>query len=213
MVNKIDEQRAVIRQRLVTAARLHLSSGGALSPALVHDICRQVGVHPHGFRSAFASEDSFLDAINESLVEECAARLRARVDAFVAVKDADESISQACIALADSWPLTRGGVVIRANRRLRALEAGEGGSAAEAERRFVVELLSIFGELMRRLGREFTWPSKLAVRVILDTYERSFEAWVMNGNEELAFSSSPYVQKTMPIILTNLSARVAPQAV
>jgi len=75
-----------------------------------------------------------------------------------------------------------------------------------AERRFLAALADVITQMMTKLGREFAWPPALAVRVILDTYERSFEAWLMGGYPESQFSSSSYVQRTLPSLLEQLSA-------
>lgn len=44
------------------------------------------------------------------------------------------------------------------------------------------------------------WPC-----AILDTYERSFEAWVLGGHEESDFPDSSYVRRTLPTLLEELS--------
>ena len=58
---------------------------------------------------------------------------------------------------------------------------------------------------MAKLDRAFVWPPRLAVRVILDTFERSFEAWLLSGNPEAGFPSSLYVRRTLPTILEELT--------
>lgn len=225
------EQRQVTIDRLTRAARVALGSGRALDDRLIADICEQNGVHPTAFRRFFPTDDALLDAVNEQLVHDCVSRLRSAVDAFDAVSipgaevggepgagrevDGDAEASEATpdpveIAarmLADSWPLDRGGLIIRAQRRLRALtsQAGGGDAAAAAERSFVERLVPVFEDLMGKLDRRFTWSSTLAVRVVVDTYERSFESWLLMGNREEDFDASPYATRTLPVLLRGTS--------
>jgi AcrR family transcriptional regulator len=194
------------RRRLVVAGRVQLAGFGQLVPATIVDICAQVGVSQAAFRGFFPNDDAFFDAIHDSLVEECADRLRACVDAFEPSASGDTALVEASAALANSWPLTRGGMLIRSNRRNRGIrDNADGLVIARAERMFVGALLGVFTDLMTRLGRVFTWEPKLAVRVILDTYERSFEMWLLSGNEELDFSSSSYIRRTLPELLGQMS--------
>ena len=48
----------------------------------------------------------------------------------------------------------------------------------------------------------------LAVRVIVDTYERSFESWLLMGNREEDFDASPYATRTLPVLLRETSAPI-----
>lgn len=200
--------RDVLRGRLVTGARAHAAAAGTgITPRLVDDVCRQLGVTRPMFRSLFPTDGDFLDRINETLVDECASRLAAGVAAFDPPLDVGDPLVAAATALAEARPLTRSGMLIRAGRRLRALEfPEERRQLAEAERRYAAALLDVFDELMTRLRRTFTWPPLLAVRVILDTYERSFEMWIIEGNTEDDFASSPYARRTLPRLLREMSA-------
>jgi AcrR family transcriptional regulator len=197
-------------ERLTRAARVALGSGRALDERLIADICEQNGVHPTAFRRFFPTDDALLDAVNEQLVHDCVARLRSAVDAFEAMADpAGDPVEIAARMLADSWPLDRGGLILRAQRRLRALTAhgvGGGDAAAAAERSFVERLVPVFEDLMRKLDRTFAWPPMLAVRVVVDTYERSFESWLLMGNRENDFDASPYATRTLPVLLRETSA-------
>lgn len=198
----------MLRRRLVAGAVLHVAAAGTgVDGRLVDDVCGQAGVTPQMFRTLFPDEGAFLDAINDSLVDECVSRLSAAVSRFHPAGVGDDALVEAAVALAEAHPLTRAGMLILASRRLRALEHAAGGRRiAEAERQYAGRLLDTFAELLARLDRHFTWPQLLAVRVILDTYERSFELWVADGGREDAFASSPYVRRTLPRLLGEMSA-------
>lgn len=199
-------QRNLTKRRLVVAGLAHLASGGMVTASLIEDVCRQVGLHPYAFRRFFPTDHEYFGAINDSLVAECASRLRAGVDGFVPAAAGDAALIEAAVMLANSWPLTRAGMVIRANRRVQGMvNDRDGEHIVEAERLFVGALLGVFSDLMARLGRTFTWSPKLAVRVMLDTYERSFEVWLLSGRDESTFSSSPYILRTLPSLLGEMS--------
>jgi AcrR family transcriptional regulator len=195
-------------QRLATAARAPLAESGGVTPQLIDDVCRQAGVHPHSFRTLFPDDDAFLDAVIVGLVEDCAARLRGGVAGFAA--GAAPSFGDAARALADSWPLDREGMLIRADRRSRALRRSADGQAVlAAEKLFLDALVEVLSDLMARLGRRFSHSPVRSVRVILDTYERSFETWLLSGNDAGDFHSSPYVQRTLPTLLEDISEPTA----
>ena len=80
-MSRIEIQRQAVMARLATAARVPLAESGGVTPQLIEDVCRQVGVHPHSFRALFPDDDAFLDAVTDQLVEDCAARLRGGVAA------------------------------------------------------------------------------------------------------------------------------------
>lgn len=207
--NRIERHRERTRQHLVAAARLALSFTGELTPQVVKDICEQVGLHPTAFASFFPTEDALLDAVNEALVEECASRLRTGVAQFEPPADAEEAFHAAANALAGSWPLERGGLLIRARRRVSALAStADAGPVVAAEKRFSIVLAETLTEMMSKLGRRFEWSTGMAVRVILDSYERSFEAWILGGNNESTFERSPFVQRTLPELLRLTSTPV-----
>jgi AcrR family transcriptional regulator len=198
-------RRDEIRRRVVVAARVSLAAGGGVDQRLVTDVCEAVGIRPNAFRQLFATDDELFDAVHASLVEETAQRLRARVDEFVP-GDPSTVFEDAARALAEAWPLERGGVTIRAERRARALAGRVDGAALlAAERQFTRELHAILDDLIHLLGRRFEPSASLAVRVVLDTFERSFEAWVLEGHPDSGFPESPYVRRTLPTLLERLS--------
>ncbi|MBN9605571.1 MAG: hypothetical protein J0G30_03055 [Actinomycetales bacterium] len=208
-----DVTRARAAERLVSAARIALGSGRGVSAELVADICEQSGVATSAFRGFFPDDDALLDAVGQRLVDECATRLRSAVDGFdpggAGDPTAGDPLDAAGLLLARAWPLDRGGLLIRAERRLRALtDARSGDAAAAVEREFVDRLVPILSDLMTAVGRRFTWAPKLAVRVIIDTYERSFETWLLTGNDEEDFADSPYARRTLPALLRETSAPV-----
>jgi AcrR family transcriptional regulator len=212
-VSRIEIQRQAVMARLATAARVPLAESGGVTPQLIEDVCRQVGVHPHSFRALFPDDDAFLDAVTDQLVEDCAARLRGGVAAFEPSAEAaggsSVAFAEAAVALADSWPLDRDGMLIRADRRARALRRSDGGSAVlKAEKLFLDALVDVHSELMAKLGRRFAGSPVRSVRVILDTYERAFETWLLTGADTAGFHSSPYVQRTLPTLLENMSEPV-----
>lgn len=204
-MSRQEQRNAALKRRVAVAARISLSAGHALDGRLITDISANVGVPARALRVLFPTDDALLDAVNDMLVDQCVDRLRGGVDRF-APESAESKFRDASRALAQSWPLDRGGIMIRADRRLNALKSRGGGEeAVAAERRFLGLLIGVFTDLMSKLGRTFSWPPALAVRVILDTYERSFEAWILCGNSEAEFHRSPYVERTLSTLLAELS--------
>jgi len=197
------------RRRLVSAARSGLSFTGKVTPNLVDDVCKQTGLHPSAFRTFFPSEEALLDAVYEALVEECAAQLQIGVDQFIPVGNEAADLVEAAFVLARARPLDRGGLIIRAHRRLNGLRnPGRADSVVQAEKRFLVELVGILVELMIKTGRRFVWQELLAARVIVDTYERSFEAWMLAGHDEHHFHESDYIRRTLPVLFAELTDSV-----
>lgn len=206
---RADATRARAAERLVNAARIALGTGRGISAELIADICEQSGVAASAFRRFFPDDDALLDAVGARLVDECATRLRSAVDGFDPSDVDGDPLDAAGLMLARAWPLDRGGLLIRAERRLRALtDARSGDAAAAVEREFVERLVPVLSDLMTAVGRRFTWPSKLAARVIIDTYERSFETWLLTGHDEEDFGDSPYAQRTLPALLRETSSPV-----
>ncbi|MEB4615607.1 hypothetical protein [Leucobacter sp. M11] len=203
------------RERLVSAARARLASGEEATPRLVEELCRDTGVRPASFRALFPGPEGLLDAVNDQLVEECASRLRLAVTDFVPTPGAsgEAALVEAAAAMGAARPLDRSSLVIRQTRRSQALRLGVGSAgAAQAERRFVGALSDAFESLFAAQGRRFSWPPVLAVRIILDTYERSFEAWLLDGNAEGDFVNAPYISRSLPDLLARLSEPAGPAA-
>jgi AcrR family transcriptional regulator len=202
-------RREEVRRRVVTAARMALATGGGLDQRVVAEVCAAAGITPGAYRQLFASDDELFDAVHASLVGEAAERLRARVDEFEP-GDPATVFADAARTLAEAWPIERGGVTIRAQRRARALAGGVDRAALlAAERQYTRELHAILDDLIGKLGRRFEPSASLAVRVVLDTFERSFEAWVLEGHPDSGFPDSPYVRRTLPTLLERLSSPAA----
>ncbi|NEN04996.1 hypothetical protein G3T36_03845 [Diaminobutyricibacter tongyongensis] len=195
---------------MVNAARASLPLDGSLTTQSIADICAQAGLNAGAFRQLFPSDQALLDAVHEVLVDECVQRLRSGVDRFAtdATDSSDESaIARAAVAIARSSPLDRTSLIIRSQRRVASLRSAAGMvEVAEGERMFITALAGVFADLFEKLHRRISWPTELAVRVILNTYERSFETWLLRGADETHFFESGYVRKTLPTILAQVSA-------
>ncbi|MCC2033165.1 hypothetical protein [Microbacterium allomyrinae] len=149
-----------------------------------------------------------MDVVNAQLVEECARRLARVVTDFSVPADALEAMAAAARMLASARPLDRGSILIRAERRLQSLRSAHTGEAVvHAEREFQLAVEETLVALMDKLGRPFVWEPRLAVRVVLDTYERSFESWLLRGGSEADFVASSFVHTTLPHLLEELSTR------
>ena len=200
-------QRARTRRLVVNAARASLPLDGSLTTQSIADICAQAGLNAGAFRQLFPSEQALLDAVHEVLVDECVQRLRSGVERFATDATDESAIARAAVAIARSSPLDRTSLIIRSQRRVASLRSAAGmAEVAEGERMFVTALAGVFADLFDKLHRRFSWPSELAVRVILNTYERSFETWLLRGADETHFFESAYVRKTLPTILAQVSA-------
>ncbi len=148
-----------------------------------------------------------MDAVHAVLVDECVQRLRSGVDQFATDSTDESAIARAAVAIARSSPLDRTSLIIRSQRRVASLRSAAGpAGVADGEKMFVTALDGVFTDLFRKLHRRFSWPSELAVRVILNTYERSFETWLLRGADETRFFESAYVRRTLPTILAQVSA-------
>lgn len=182
---------------------------GRLSDELCAEACVQTGVHPSAFRTLFQTDDALYERVVGSLDEECRLRLRAAVAEFTTEADASdhEGLVAAAACLVRARPLDRSSLMIRSERRLAALRSPGGGEMiTEADRRLVAASIDTFEVLVSKLGRRFLWPPRLAVRIIFDSYERSFEAWILRGGDDNDFLSSRYARRTLPQMLEQMSS-------
>jgi AcrR family transcriptional regulator len=209
MESKTKPKRDGARRRLTLSGRIALADGAGVTPQLISDVCEQAGVPPQSFRLLYSTDDAFLDAVQESVALECAQRLRSSFAEIRGLDDA-QTLQAAAVALARSRPIDRGAVIIRAERRLRALRSPNDANALlAAEHRQLDALSAVVAELIGQLGRDALWPTSLAARIIIETYERSFEAWVFGGGDERDFHTSSYVTRTLPTLLGRMTAPIA----
>lgn len=187
--------------------RAGLRYDGQLSDEIRSDACRQTGVHPAAFRSLFPTDDALYDRIAEELAEDCELRLRAAVARFATAATGTDALVAAAVCLAECRPLDRVGLVIRGGRRLAALRTARASDSIVAtERQLASASTEILQDLLGAVGRTFSWPPQLAVRIIFDSYERSFEAWTLRGGDDGDFETSPFVRRTLPHILERMSS-------
>jgi hypothetical protein len=198
-------------RRFVHTVRVHIDAGASIDERLFQDVAVHLGLRPHGWRSYFESSDHVLDLINDMLVEECASRLRAAARRCEPLADQSEGLRALSVAIAKAIPIDRSAIVVRLERRLRAFRRpDEGPSAATAERLFVREAADAMHDMVRMIGRDFTWPAVLAVRAVFATYERALEAWILNGGSGMTFVDSPFIMQTLPSMLDQMTAVSAP---
>ena len=197
------------RSRLLVAkaARAALSFDGRLTAPTIEDACEQAGIHPHGFRVLFPTTEVLLDEIARLLIAESASRMERMIEQFVPEGDQSDDLRRAAVCLAQSSPLDRAGLMIRVERRIAAVRRREGGDDVEgSEDALITALAEILNALLDKLGRRPSWPPHLLARVVLDTYERSFEGWLLGLNEESTFHESGYVREVLPLILRDATA-------
>ncbi|KRE30967.1 hypothetical protein ASG80_00195 [Agromyces sp. Soil535] len=207
-----------LRSRLLVAkaARAALSFDGRLTSPTIEDACKQAGIHPHAYRVLFPTPDVLLDEIARLLVAEAASRMEWMIEQFRPEGDDPDDLVRAATCLARSSPLDRAGLMIRVERRIAAVRRRDGGDAvAGSEDALIAVLVDILHALLGKLGRRFSWPPRVLARVILDTYERSFEGWLLGLNEESTFHDSDYVREVLPLILrdaTTASSTTEPRS-
>jgi hypothetical protein len=199
--------RSAERQRrsrllVVKAARAALSFDGRLTAPTIEDVCEQAGIHPHAYRALFPTTDVLLDEIAQLLVAESASRMERMIEQFIPGGDHPDDLVRAAICLARSSPLDRAGLMIRVERRIAAVRRRDGGDTVEgSEDALIAVLVDILRALLGKLGRRLSWPPHVLARVVLDTYERSFEGWLLGLNEKSTFPESDYVREVLPLIL------------
>ena len=186
---------------MAKAARAALSFDGKLTAPTVEDACEQAGIHPRAYRLLFPTTDDLLDEITQLLVAESTSRMERTIAEFHPEGDLDD-LARAAICLARSSPLDRAGLMIRVERRIAAVRRRDDGDAvAGSEDELMAVLVEILRALLGKIGRRFSWPPHLLARVVLDTYERSFEGWLLGPNDESTFDESDYVREVLPLIL------------
>ena len=211
-----DPVRSAERQRrsrllVAKAARAALSFDGRLTAPTIEDACEQAGIHPHAFRVLFPTTDVLLDEVARLLMAEAASRMERMIEQFIPEGDHPDDLAQAAICLARSSPLDRAGLMIRVERRIAAVRRRDGGDAGSDDALIAV-LVDILRALLGKLDRRLSWPPHLLARVVLDTYERSFEGWLLGLNEESTFHESDYVREVLPLILRDATtASSAPE--
>jgi hypothetical protein len=202
---KAEERRLHARRTVAVAARIRVAEGATVDDRLLSELCVAVGLHPHVGRQLFPDADSLLDTITDEVVAECAARLDAAARGF-RPSVGGEGVGEVAVTIANAVPLDRTGISVRAARRLRALRRPDDGpGAAVAERRFVDASAGALAQLLARVGLRFEWPEMLAARVILQTYERSLESWLLAGGEASDFANSPYIRRALPKMLARMT--------
>jgi AcrR family transcriptional regulator len=180
-----------------------------VTPQLIADICAQTGSSVSAFRVLFPDAEALYDAMAHELLTECTERLEAATADLRASGDAERDIRMLAIVIVLAAPLEYSGLVLRAGRRLSALQAGSAASGTVvADRDFRRALTRSIVTALERIGREFAWEESIAMRVLVDTYENSFEAWLLEGGRESAFVSSRYCQSTLPALLLNMTRMV-----
>jgi len=192
------------RSRLLVAkaARAALSFDGKLTAPTIEDVCEQAGIHPHAYRLLFPTTDDLLDEITQLLVAESAGRMERMIAQFLPEGDHHDDLARAAICLARSSPLDRAGLMIRVERRIAAVRRrDDGDTVADSEDELIAVLVEILRALLGKIGRRFSWPPHLLAGVVLDTYERSFEGWLLGLNDESTFHESDYVREVLPLIL------------
>ena len=172
-----------------------------------------VGVTRGALLALFRDEHDLLDAVNDALVAETKDRLRSATDAVRSTpKTGDEADVRALVcAVVRSCPLDRSSLLVRAERRRRALRRVDLTHAAtRAERRFLDAVQSDIAALLAAIGREARPTLSVAARAFLNGYERAFEAWLLNGGSERNFEQSGFAQHELPALALALSRPMSP---
>ncbi|MBS1673360.1 MAG: hypothetical protein JSS74_05280 [Actinobacteria bacterium] len=205
--SKVDATRRQSRARVITLARIMLPTWDGSLPALTAELRRESGLADGTFRTLFPTDRDLLQAVDHELLEECAQRTRSAAESFDPEDHPGETPETAIsIALAHARPLDWSSLTIRLRERQLAASTGaRSEDVLESERAFLPALLEAYELLLARIGRRFEWQPALAVRVLILTYERSFESWILAGGNEKSFAESTYVQHTLPALLLGVS--------
>lgn len=205
--SRVDASRRQSRARVITLARIMLPTWEGSLPALVAELRAETGLGDGAFRTLFPADRDLLHAVDHELLEECAQRVRSAAESFDPEQNPGVPPEVAMsVALADARPLDWNSLTIRLRERQLAASTGaRSEEVMESERAFLPALLDAFELLLSRIGRRFEWQPALGVRVVILTYERSFESWVMSGGNEKSFSESSFVRHTLPALLLGVS--------
>lgn len=205
--SRVDASRRQSRARVITLARIMLPTWEGSLPALVAELRAETGLGDGAFRTLFPADRDLLHAVDHELLEECAQRVRSAAESFDPEQHPDVPPEVAMsVALAGARPLDWNSLTIRLRERQLAASTGaRSEEVMESERAFLPALLDAFELLLSRIGRRFEWQPALGVRVVILTYERSFESWVMSGGNEKSFSESSFVRHTLPALLLGVS--------
>lgn len=203
-----DAARRQSRARVITMARILLPTWDGSLPALTTELRRESGLGDGAFRTLFASDRDLLHAVDHELLEECAQRVRSAAESFDPAAHPDEPPEVAIsAALARARPLDWSSLTIRLRERQLAASTGaRSEDVIESERAYLPALLEAFELLLSRIGRRFAWQPALGVRVVILTYERSFESWILSGGNEKSFPESSFVRQTLPALLLGVSS-------
>ncbi|WP_217181024.1 hypothetical protein [Streptomyces sp. AC495_CC817] len=195
------------RARVIVLARAALPTWDGSLQELIAELRKEAGLSEGAFRTLFAEGRDLLRAVDHELIEECAQRVRSAATGFVPEQHPGEAPEHALsVALARAHPLDWSSLTIRLRERQLAASTGvRSEDVMESERAFLPALLDAFELLLSRIDREFEWQPALAVRVVILTYERSFESWILAGGNESSFSESSYVRNTLPALLLGVS--------
>ncbi|UJP09058.1 hypothetical protein L2X99_11335 [Microbacterium sp. KUDC0406] len=204
---KQDAARRASRARVVTLARILLPTWDGSLAELTTELRTEAGLSDGAFRTLFPTDSALLHAVDLELIEECAQRVRSAAESFDAREhDGEDLVLALSIALAEARPLDWSSLTIRLRERQLAASTGaRSEDVIESERAFLPALLDAFELLFSQIGREFEWQPALGVRVVILTYERSFESWIMSGGDEKSFAGSPFVRQTLPALLLGVS--------
>ena len=208
--SRVNASRRQSRARVITLARIMLPTWDGSLPALTAELRREAGLAEGAFRTLFPSDRDLLHAVDHELLEECAQRVRSAAESFDPDDHPGQSAEVAISAvLARARPLDWSSLTIRLRERQLAASTGaRSEDVIESERAFLPALLEAFELLLSRIGRRFEWQPALGVRVVILTYERSFESWILSGGNEKSFPESSYVRHTLPALLLGVSSPV-----
>lgn len=202
-----DRRRQDARRRIVAAMRMSALLEGPDAPLTLDRIGESIDLPSRAVHGLFRDADDLLDELNEQLVEEAALRLGS-VEAAVttaAGADPEQSVRALVDAVVRARPLERSGLIVRIERRRRALrQPGPRPSIRNAEGRFPAVLSGEIARLLAISGREPVTSVDVS-RVLLNCYERAFEAWLADGHDEADFAGSPFACETLPCLVLALS--------